>query len=60
MKPILQKAKAILGTQLVKTFQEACGDDHNALEELINESIRALKVVRQDSEWTGLITTDTE
>jgi hypothetical protein len=55
MKPILQRAKAILGAKLVKTFQDACGEDQAALEEILNEAIRALSVVRQDSEWTGLM-----
>jgi hypothetical protein len=54
MKPILQRAKAILGTKLVKTFQETCGDDQQAFEEMLHEALRALAVIRKDDEWTGL------
>jgi hypothetical protein len=58
MKPLLQKAKAILGSELLNVFQETY--DEKELPDIINEAIRALSLVRREQGWKNIIEIDNQ
>lgn len=51
MKATLQNANSVLGPELVTVFQETCGNDENALKQMINEAIRALSIMKREGGW---------
>ena len=60
MKSTIQNATTVLGPELVKAFQESCRGNKREMEELINEAVRALHVIRRDNEWNNIIVDEME
>ena len=51
MKTKIQEAKRILGADIIKVFEETFGEDPRALEEIMEEAVRAMKLINQDSDY---------
>jgi hypothetical protein len=52
----LQNAKSLLGSKLIKVFQETY-DDHE-LPEIIAEAVKAMRYARRDKGWKNIIEND--
>jgi hypothetical protein len=58
MKSIVQNAKSILGIELVTSLQETYGANEKEFKEIIEEAIRALKIVQSDEDWQTVVVDD--
>lgn len=51
MNTSIQSARAILGNELVKAMKETCGNDERAYKEMLDEALRAFRIIRKDYKW---------
>jgi len=49
-----QNAKEILGSELISVFQETYGDDPQALTEIMHEAVRAISIIRNDTDYMSI------
>jgi hypothetical protein len=54
MKTNMKEAEAILGNEILTVFKETFGDDPKALQEIISEALRAMKLVNLDEDYNAL------
>jgi hypothetical protein len=54
MKPQISEVQEMLGDDIIQVFEETFGDDRQALAEILDEAMRAMKIVKQDDEYNSL------